>query len=150
MQAGPRTRPGPSPPCSCCPAVQVRYAFLAGLLVCIALIPVNRLIAGAIQSASRRMMAAKDTRVAAVRELVAHMRLVKMLAWEGLFVRKVGAGTSLQHAMCAVSRARRCLYSHASMPAGQQASTQDGSVMQRFHAATSAQVADPASSSASW
>jgi hypothetical protein len=83
-------------------AAQVRYAFLAGLLVCIALIPVNRLIAGAIQSASTRMMAAKDARVAAVRELVAHMRLVKMLAWEGLFVRKVGRQAVVCQAVQAV------------------------------------------------
>lgn len=41
-------------------AVQVQYAFLAGLALVVLLIPVNRALATRIQAASLKMMAAKD------------------------------------------------------------------------------------------
>lgn len=44
----------------CLVAVQVQYAFLAGLGVVILLIPANRWLAVRIQAASKEMMAAKD------------------------------------------------------------------------------------------
>ncbi len=39
--------------------LQVRYAFLAGLAVSLLLVPLNKLIAGGILTASKGMMAAK-------------------------------------------------------------------------------------------
>jgi hypothetical protein len=67
------------------------------------------------------MMAHKDARVAAVRELLAHMRLVKMLAWEGLFVRKVRRPPPMcphmrSWARCAVQGA---LLPHSGIPGGE-------------------------------
>lgn len=42
---------------------QVRFAFAAGLVVCLMLIPVNQMISKAIVRASATMMSAKDARV---------------------------------------------------------------------------------------
>jgi hypothetical protein len=44
-------------------ALQVEYAFLAGLAVVLLLIPINRALATRIQRASTTMMAAKDARI---------------------------------------------------------------------------------------
>ncbi|KXZ50984.1 hypothetical protein GPECTOR_14g226 [Gonium pectorale] len=71
---------------------QVRAAFLAGLAVSLLLLPINRLIAGRIGSASVRMMAAKDARVSAMSELLRGIRAVRVApAWEDFFVAKVAS-----------------------------------------------------------
>ncbi|KAF8063051.1 ABCC13 [Scenedesmus sp. PABB004] len=69
--------------------MQVRTAFIAGVLLCVALIPVNRLIAQRIQAASAEMMAAKDRRLALMGELLANMAAVKALGWEDVLGDKV-------------------------------------------------------------
>ena len=69
--------------------LQVQWAFLAGLAVVIALIPLNRCLAGVIQRASQRMMAAKDERIRLIGELLHGIRQIKLAAWEPFFVAKV-------------------------------------------------------------
>ena len=70
---------------------QVRFAFAAGLAVVLLLIPLNRALAGAIQAASGRMMAAKDERVGVMVEVLAGVRQIKAAAWEGAFAARAGA-----------------------------------------------------------
>eukprot|EP00887_Chlorella_sp_A99_P004434 scaffold30.g4434.t1 len=53
-----------------CQACFVQFAFVAGVGLVVLLIPINRLLAGAIQRASVRMMAAKDRRVRVMVELL--------------------------------------------------------------------------------
>lgn len=74
LDGPPCTPPDPPPPApipSLLPACpQVQYAFLAGLGLVLLLIPINRVLAGRIQAASIKMMAAKD-RWAPLQSLVA-------------------------------------------------------------------------------
>ncbi|KAK9831669.1 hypothetical protein WJX74_005261 [Apatococcus lobatus] len=68
---------------------QVQWAFLAGLAVVIALIPLNRWLAGVIQRASLRMMTAKDERIRLIGEMLRGIRQIKLAAWEPIFLGKV-------------------------------------------------------------
>ena len=68
---------------------QVQFAFLAGVAVVLALIPVNRALARRIESASTAMMGFKDMRVKAMAELLRGIRQIKASAWEPGFVAKV-------------------------------------------------------------
>lgn len=68
---------------------QVEYAFLAGLVVVILLIPINRWLASKIEGASERMMAHKDARLQLMGELVRSIHQIKLSAWEPRFIRKV-------------------------------------------------------------
>ncbi|GFR50512.1 hypothetical protein Agub_g12778, partial [Astrephomene gubernaculifera] len=75
---------------------QVHYAFLAGVLVSLLLVPLNRLLAARILTASTAMMAAKDARVRCMSELLAGVRGVKTdPAWLGFYVARV---SSARHA----------------------------------------------------
>ena len=69
--------------------MQVQWAFLAGLAVVIALIPLNRWLAAVIQRASQRMMAAKDDRIRLIGEMLRGIRQIKLAAWEFIFLGKV-------------------------------------------------------------
>ncbi|PSC76164.1 ABC transporter C family member 13 isoform X1 isoform A [Micractinium conductrix] len=69
---------------------QVQYAFLAGLGLVLLLIPINRVLAGRIQAASIKMMAAKDRRVRVMLEVLRGIRAIKAAAWERLFAARVG------------------------------------------------------------
>ncbi len=68
---------------------QVQYAFVAGVLLCVLLIPVNRWLAQRIGAASSKMMSCKDARIQTMSELLRGIRAVKMLCWEGVFLQKV-------------------------------------------------------------
>lgn len=70
-------------------ALQVRYAFLAGLAVVVLLVPVNRWLATKIEAASERMMAHKDARLQLMGELLRGIHQVKLSAWEPRFITKV-------------------------------------------------------------
>lgn len=70
----------------CC---QVRLAFLAGLAVVLALIPVNRWLAMRIEAASTEMMGCKDVRVRRTGELLRGIRQIKAAAWEPAFLARV-------------------------------------------------------------
>lgn len=69
--------------------VQVRFAFLAGVAVVLLLIPLNKWLAGRIESASTTMMAFKDLRIKRMEELLRGIRQIKAAAWEESFVRRV-------------------------------------------------------------
>ncbi|GIM00922.1 hypothetical protein Vretimale_5804, partial [Volvox reticuliferus] len=72
--------------------MQVRYAFLAGLVVSLLLVPANKLIASRILAASREMMSAKDARVGLMSELLRGIATVKTSPpWEQFYVTKVSA-----------------------------------------------------------
>lgn len=69
--------------------LEVKFAFVAGLVVIILLIPVNKLIASKISVASQLMMKAKDERVRKMGEILTYIRTIKMYAWEDLFSNRV-------------------------------------------------------------
>lgn len=76
----------------CAGMVQVRLAFLAGLAVVLALIPVNRWLSKRIEAASAEMMGCKDARIRRTGELLRGIRQIKAAAWEPAFLARVGAG----------------------------------------------------------
>jgi ATP-binding cassette subfamily C (CFTR/MRP) protein 10 len=96
---------------------QVDFAFLAGLAIVLAIIPLNRLLAGAIQAASVRMMAAKDERVQVMGEALRGVRQIKAAAWEAAFAARAGAARERElgalavrkylDALCVVRRSTR-------------------------------------------
>eukprot|EP00879_Flechtneria_rotunda_P018134 GHRR01019017.1.p1 GENE.GHRR01019017.1~~GHRR01019017.1.p1 ORF type:complete len:554 (+),score=195.82 GHRR01019017.1:143-1663(+) len=69
--------------------IQVRTAFIAGVILCIALIPINRLIAQKIQAASVQLMSSKDGRIALLGEVLRHIGVVKALGWENVLANKI-------------------------------------------------------------
>jgi hypothetical protein len=69
---------------------QVRYAFVAGVVLTLALIPVNRYLALKIQAASSVMMGAKDARVRIMSQALRGIRVLKMICWEPACVLAVG------------------------------------------------------------
>lgn len=81
----------------------MRWAFFAGVLLVLLLLPLNRWLAGRIQAASAAMMAHKDARMGAMRQLLGGMRAVKMYAWEQVFEAKVGDSLSARLQAAAAS-----------------------------------------------
>jgi ATP-binding cassette, subfamily C (CFTR/MRP), member 10 len=69
--------------------VQVHFAFLAGLILVLLIIPLNRLLATGIQRASVSMMAAKDQRIAVIGELLKGIKVIKASGWEHAFASRV-------------------------------------------------------------
>jgi ATP-binding cassette, subfamily C (CFTR/MRP), member 10 len=61
---------------------QVQAAFVAGLLLVVALIPVNRLLTSMSCSASQRMMVHKDRRLDVMSTLLENLRSLFMLGWQ--------------------------------------------------------------------
>ena len=68
---------------------QVGISFLAGVIITVLLIPVNKCIANKIGSLSTKMMAAKDARVSVMSELLAGIRVIKCFTWEDVFSSRV-------------------------------------------------------------
>ena len=60
---------------------QVRMAFVAGLILVIALIPINRLLAWGITTASQRMLEHKDRRLGIMTTLLGNLRSLFMMGW---------------------------------------------------------------------
>ncbi|KAI5057619.1 hypothetical protein GOP47_0027634, partial [Adiantum capillus-veneris] len=69
--------------------LQVKFSFVAGLLVIVLLIPVNKVIATRIGLASQLMMKAKDERVRRIGEFLTYIRTIKMYAWEDMLSNRV-------------------------------------------------------------
>jgi ATP-binding cassette subfamily C (CFTR/MRP) protein 10 len=69
--------------------LQVHFAFLAGLLLVLLIIPLNKALANGIQRASVTMMAAKDQRIAIISELLKGIRVIKASGWEAAFTNRV-------------------------------------------------------------
>lgn len=66
---------------------QVGLAFVSGVVFCIILIPVNKLIANKIGTLSTKLMREKDTRVKMVTEVLRGIKAIKLYVWEQHFVR---------------------------------------------------------------
>ncbi|XP_030491896.2 ABC transporter C family member 13 isoform X1 [Cannabis sativa] len=64
---------------------QVKFAFVSGIAITIALIPVNKWISKLIARASEKMMKQKDERIRRTGELLTYIRTLKMYGWELLF-----------------------------------------------------------------
>ncbi|XP_020268555.1 ABC transporter C family member 13 [Asparagus officinalis] len=64
---------------------QVRFAFVAGLVITILLIPVNKWISTLIARATEGMMKEKDERIRGAGELLSYIRTLKMYGWESIF-----------------------------------------------------------------
>eukprot|EP00892_Ulva_mutabilis_P005343 jgi/Ulvmu1/3180/UM015_0221.1 len=60
---------------------QVRMAFVAGLVLMIALVPINRLLAWGITTASQRMLSHKDRRLDIMTTLLSNLRSLFMMGW---------------------------------------------------------------------
>jgi ABC-type multidrug transport system fused ATPase/permease subunit len=73
---------------------QVGPAFIAGVTLFAVLLPINRVLAQRISTASERMMQAKDARVAATAGLLWGVRVAKVLGWEQGLARRVSAARS--------------------------------------------------------
>ena len=68
---------------------QVGVSFLAGVIITVLLVPVNKAIAARIGTLSTKMMAAKDARVSVMSELLAGIRVIKCFTWEDVFSSRV-------------------------------------------------------------
>ena len=68
---------------------QVGISFLAGVVITILLIPINKCIASKIGSLSTKMMSAKDKRVSIMSEILSGIRVIKYFTWEDVFTEKV-------------------------------------------------------------
>jgi len=68
---------------------QVGISFLAGVIITVLLIPVNKCIANKIGDLSTKMMEAKDGRVSIMSELLSGIRVIKYFNWEKFFAAKV-------------------------------------------------------------
>ncbi|KAL3115762.1 hypothetical protein niasHT_007767 [Heterodera trifolii] len=69
---------------------EVGMAFLAGVLVSLLLIPLNKYIASKVGQFSNKMMQMKDARVKLLTELSRSMRTVKLNNWTAFFEAKIG------------------------------------------------------------
>ncbi|KAF5302801.1 hypothetical protein FQA39_LY01981 [Lamprigera yunnana] len=68
---------------------QVGFAFLAGLIFSILLIPINKLIANKIAQLSTKMMNYKDQRVKLMTEVLRGIRTIKLHVWEDHFIKSI-------------------------------------------------------------
>ena len=70
---------------------QVEYAFIAGLLVVLLLIPINKFLARSIQKATGKMMEAKDSRLLVISEFLKGLRTIKSCAWESVCEKRINS-----------------------------------------------------------
>ena len=73
---------------------QVGISFMAGVMITVLLVPVNKCIANKIGTLSTKMMEAKDGRVSVMSELLYGIRVIKYFNWEGVFTDKVSTARS--------------------------------------------------------
>ena len=97
---------------------QVGLSCLAGVAITILLIPINKLIADRIGRLSQMMMTAKDERVKIMAELLSGVRVVKFLAWEDFFSRRIDEqrSTELKHLKGRKYLDALCVYLWATTP----------------------------------
>lgn len=76
--------------------VQIGYAFLAGLVISLLLIPINKGLSNKISMLSKSMMAAKDSRVKLMNEILNGIRVVKFYAWENALTQKIETFRALE------------------------------------------------------
>lgn len=78
------------------------YAFLAGLIFSIILIPINKLIANKIAQLSTEMMKQKDMRVKILTECLRGIKAIKFYVWEEHFIRMITSEFNRNIASCFV------------------------------------------------
>lgn len=77
---------------------QVSYAFVAGLVLLVIMIPLNSVVAKKIGTASQSLMGHKDDRLNLMSEIVSAIRSIKLMGWEHpLFARVQGHRESELH-----------------------------------------------------
>ncbi|KAL6741905.1 hypothetical protein Aduo_015112 [Ancylostoma duodenale] len=97
---------------------EVGTAFLAGVMVAIILIPLNKKVTDSIGRMSVKLMHCKDQRIKLVRETMEGIRAVKASAWEPFFEKKI---SELREDELKYLKARKyldavCVYLWASAP----------------------------------
>ncbi|KHJ77209.1 ABC transporter transmembrane region, partial [Oesophagostomum dentatum] len=97
---------------------EVGLAFLAGVMVAIILIPLNKKVTDSIGKMSVKLMHWKDQRIKLVREAMEGIRAVKASAWEPFFEKKI---SELREKELKYLKARKyldavCVYLWASAP----------------------------------
>lgn len=70
-------------------ALQVGVAFVAGLVVALLLVPINRWLANSIGASSAAMMTAKDARLRTMADVIAAPRAVKCGCLEPFFTARI-------------------------------------------------------------
>uniref|UniRef100_A0A1Y1JUE0 ABC-type xenobiotic transporter n=1 Tax=Photinus pyralis TaxID=7054 RepID=A0A1Y1JUE0_PHOPY len=68
---------------------EVGFAFLAGLVFSVLLIPINKMIANKIGQLSTKMMEQKDSRVKLMTEILRGIRTIKIHVWEQYFLNSI-------------------------------------------------------------
>lgn len=68
---------------------QIQLAFLAGLVIAVALIPLNKLLAAAVGRASARMLSHKDARLDRMATFLSNLRSIYMLGWQHVVTKQV-------------------------------------------------------------
>ncbi|KAK4886869.1 hypothetical protein RN001_003140 [Aquatica leii] len=68
---------------------QVGFAFIAGLIFSVLLIPINKMIANKIGQLSTKMMECKDERVKIMTEVLRGIRTIKVHVWEQHFIKTI-------------------------------------------------------------
>ena len=97
---------------------QVGISFLAGLIITILLVPINKCIANKIGDLSTKMMTAKDERVSSMSELLSGIRVIKYFNWQTVFSDKVNKSRSeeLKHLAGRKYLDALCVYLWATTP----------------------------------
>ena len=88
---------------------QVRLAFLAGLVIALALVPLNRLITVAVGRASSRMLAQKDARLDVMATLLSNLRAIFMLGWQDVVVKQARSNLCPQPSLLLQASCRACV-----------------------------------------
>lgn len=70
---------------------QLGLSFLAGVVLAVAVLPINKCICNYIAKYSTKMMSAKDKRIKLMSEILDGIKVIKMHGWEALFGEKVEA-----------------------------------------------------------
>ena len=97
---------------------QVGLSFIAGLVISIIFVPINKCIANKIGDLSNKMMTAKDSRVSIMSELLSGIRVIKYFNWEPVFSDKVNTArtTELRHLAGRKYLDALCVYLWATTP----------------------------------
>ncbi|XP_067884304.1 ATP-binding cassette sub-family C member 10 isoform X2 [Heterodontus francisci] len=97
---------------------QVGVTFLAGLVLGLLLVPLNKIIANIIMEDSKKMLGHKDSRVRLMSEILFGMRVIKFYTWEKHFSDKVATyrEKELGHLRIIKYLDAVCVYMWAALP----------------------------------
>lgn len=97
---------------------EVSYAFVAGLIVLVVMLPLQTLLGGKIQSVTKLMLQYRDERVSVTAESLKAIKTLKLLAWVNVYMRKMDAYRQLEMGRLAVRKYldALCVFFWASTP----------------------------------